>query len=111
MKNAFTDIVKRIIGWCVLVLTAAGGFAVIAYVIALIVGGEIGAAIVAFLYERFYVWLTWAACIVSVIGIIRVYLTGEHGFKLSSRKKKKDGDNKEISDDGKSNDSADGGEA
>lgn len=92
MKNKFTHTVKLVIGWSILVLLAVGGIGVIGYIVALIVGGETGAAIVDVINNQFYVWMTRITCGLVVVGMILVYITGEHDFILASKKKKKQPD-------------------
>lgn len=88
MKNKFTHTVKLVIGWSILVLLAVGGIGVIGYIVALIAGGDVGAAIVNVINNQFYVWITRITCGLVVVGMILVYITGEHDFILASKKKK-----------------------
>ncbi len=88
MKNKFTHTVKLVIGWSILVLLAVGGIGVIGYIVALIAGGDVGAAIVNVINNQFYVWITRITCGLVVVGMILVYITGEHDFILASKKKR-----------------------
>ncbi len=81
MKN-IVEFIKKALGWSVLIMLFIGGIAAVVYVVAIIIGGEIGAGIVSFMYNVFFVWLTYIVCASTLIGLIRVYIAKEHDFVL-----------------------------
>lgn len=81
------EIVKKALGWSIMVLLFLGGVSVVVYILAIIIGGEVGAGIVSFMFNMFFVWITYIVCAVVIIGLIRVYITNEHDFVLKKKKK------------------------
>ena len=107
----FTDSAKIVTGWTIMALLAAGGATAVAYAVAVIIGGDVGAAIVEFLYNNFFVWMTVVACVTVVFGMAIVYLTGEHDFVMERRKRGPRGGASSAKDEPSAdNDGSDGGQ-
>ena len=65
----------------------AGGLSFLAYVAALIVGGEVAEQICHFVYKIFYPYVVYATSVLVLIGIIKMYLCGETALKASGKNK------------------------
>ncbi len=78
-------VMKKIFGWGMLISLAIGAIMFFGYVVALIIGGDIAAAICYFLYEQLAPVLIYATSILILLGLVAMYLGGEAA--LSGKKK------------------------
>ncbi len=77
----------------------AGGLPIIGFIVALIVGGNVGANISTFLYKQYYPWVIVFGSVAIVIGLIAMYIGKLEGLsvkKVSAESNKKAED---VSDD------------
>ncbi len=89
MKNIIVKIsegLKIVFGYGILISLFLGGLTFFGYVAALIIGGETAVAICAFIYKGIYPYLVKFASVIVIIGLIKMYLSGESA--LSAKKSK-----------------------
>lgn len=82
--DKISNILKYIFGCGVFVSLFGGGLSFFAYLIALIVGGDIAQNICYFVYKMFYPVLVYISSVSVVIGLLKMYLCGETA--LSTKK-------------------------
>ncbi len=81
------DVIGSIFGYGLLLSLLIGALSFFAYVVAIIIGGEVAVAICTFVYKEIYPHLITGTSIIVLLGLLRMYLVGETA--LSSDKKKK----------------------
>lgn len=97
MKNKILKILTK--SWAIasFILLFTGGLTAIGYVAAVIIGGETGAAIIDFLYNKVFSVLIYTNSVFIIIGLIKMELAGEKSLTVtSSNKKKKAAETKET---------------
>lgn len=72
-----SSVMKTIFGWGMLISLAVGTLMFFGYVAALIIGGDIAAAICYFLYKQLAPVLIYATSILMLFGLVAMYLGGE----------------------------------
>ncbi|MBE7032650.1 MAG: hypothetical protein E7406_00295 [Ruminococcaceae bacterium] len=90
MKKALkkiSDILKMVFGYGIMLSLFLGGATFFGYVVALIIGGNTGAAICDFIYKEFVPELVYYTSILVLLGLVAMYLGGE--FALTTEKKQK----------------------
>ena len=85
MRKKLYDVLNKIYGAILMVSFFAGLLPLIAFVVAIIIGGEIGEAVSVFLYEKYYPWVIVCAAFSVVIGWIASYVNPDN--KKSHEKK------------------------
>ncbi len=79
-----SGIMKKIFGWGILLSLAVGCLMFLGYVAALIIGGEVAAAICHFLYKQLTPVLIYITSALVLFGLVAMYLGGE--VALSNKK-------------------------
>lgn len=79
---------KKIFGYSVMATLFVGGLTVLAYVVALIVGGETAAEICEVTYKKVWPVIIKTANITILVGLLGMYLSGEKALSPSEKKKK-----------------------
>ena len=82
-----SSVMKKIFGWGMLISLSLGAIMFFGYIVALIIGGDIAAAICYFLYKQLAPVLIYATSILVLFGLVAMYLGGEAA--LSGKKKDK----------------------
>lgn len=102
MREKIYNILNKIYGVTILIALFAGFLPVFPFIVAIIIGGEIGANISVFLYNEYYVWVVVLASFSVVTGIIAMYIGKRITFSFPKKKEKHVKDNncktKEIND-------------
>ena len=80
------SICKVIFGYGIMVTLFTGGLTLFGYIAALIIGGDVAAAICAFIYEKIFSVIIYVSSILVLLGLLTMYLSGETA--LTSGKKK-----------------------
>lgn len=80
------DFLKIIFGYGIMITLFAGGLTLFGYVAALIIGGDIAAAMCAFIYEKIFSVIIYVSSVLVLLGLLSMYLSGETA--LTSGKKK-----------------------
>jgi len=65
----------------------AGFLPVIPFIIALIIGGETGSAIYAFLFSEYYPWVIAVGSLSIIVGLVAMYVGKIEDLSLKSMKK------------------------
>lgn len=81
-----SDIFKLIFGYSIMINLFIGGLTVLGYVAALIIGGDVAAAICTIIYKKIFTVLIYATSVTVLFGLLAMYLGGE--YALTSGKKK-----------------------
>ena len=77
----------------------AGILPLIPFIIAIIIGGEMGANISNFLYKEFYPWIIVMGCVAILIGLIAMYVGKIEGLSVkNAAPKEKNEDSKTINE-------------
>ena len=79
-----SNISQFIFGWGIFLALFVGGLTFVAYLVALIVGGNVAQNICHFIYKILYPILIYISSVSVVIGLIKMYLCGE--IALSTKK-------------------------
>ena len=79
-----SNILQFIFGWGIFLALFVGGLTFVAYLVALIVGGNVAHNICHFIYKILYPILIYISSVSVVIGLIKMYLCGE--IALSTKK-------------------------
>ena len=81
-----SEVMKMIFGYGIMIVLFAGGMTFFGYVAALCIGGDIAAAICAFISKTFMTYVIYASTGLVLFGLLAMYLGGEQA--LTSNKKK-----------------------
>ena len=83
------QVLKKIFGYGILICLFAGGMTFFGYLAALIIGGETATRICEFIYKTIYPKLVFYTSIVVILGLVKMYLTGEVALSAGKNKKNK----------------------
>lgn len=89
MKNAIlkiSEILKIIFGYGIMISLFVGGITFFGYVTALIIGGKLATAICEFIYKGIYPYLVKFTSVIVLIGLLKMYLSGESALKAEKKK-------------------------
>ncbi len=99
MKEKIIKILNKAYAVLMSVSFFAGILPIIPFIIAIIIGGDTGAAISNFLYNHYYVWVIAAGSVAIVVGCIAMYVGKIETLSLKNISAKNDedenGENKE----------------
>lgn len=84
-----SDVLKLIFGYGIMITLFAGGLTFFGYVAALIIGGDIAAAICAFMYNHIIPVIIYTSVIMVLLGLVAMYLAGETALTPQKKKAKK----------------------
>ncbi len=84
-----SKILKTIFGYGVMIALFAGGLTFFGYVAALIIGGDVAAAICTFLYKQVVPVIIYLAVIMVLLGLLAMYLNGEKALTPSKKERHK----------------------
>lgn len=84
-----SKILKTIFGYGVMIALFAGGLTFFGYVAALIIGGDVAAAICTFLYKQIIPAIIYLAVIMVLLGLLAMYLNGEKALTPEKKEAKK----------------------
>lgn len=62
----------------------AGLLPVLPFIVAVILGGEIGEAIALFLYQQYYVWVIAGASAAVLVGLVAMYVGKKQGMSVKT---------------------------
>ena len=85
MMKKVSDILKIIFGYGIMICLFSGGMTFFAYLAALIIGGDIAAAICEFVYKGIVPVIVYASTSLVLLGLVAMYLAGE--MALTNKKK------------------------
>lgn len=72
-----SDVLKTVFGWGIMICLFAGGLTFFGYLAALIIGGDIAAAICTVLYKNVFPVIIYLSVIMVLLGLVAMYLAGE----------------------------------
>ena len=81
------NVLGVIYGYGILITLFAGGLTFFGYVVALCVGGDVAAKICEILYKHVFKYIIIASSCVVILGIIKMYLSGEVALSIEKKKK------------------------
>lgn len=81
-----SNLLKTVFGYGIMICLFAGGLTFFGYLAAIIIGGEVAAAICACIYETIIPIIIYAATSLVLLGLVAMYLGGE--MALTANKKK-----------------------
>ena len=91
MKEFFkkvSSVLRSVFGYGIMICLFAGGLTFFAYLVALIIGGDVAAKICEFTYKTFFPIIIKTSNILVILGLFVMYLNGE--MALTIKKKKRD---------------------
>lgn len=92
MREKIFNILNKVYGILMTISFFGGFLPLIPFVLAIIIGGEVGEAIAVFLYQEYYPWVILIGSAAVIIGLIAMYVGKLEGLSVKSvGKKKKDG--------------------
>ena len=95
MSKKIYKILNKIYAVMMFVSFFAGALPIIPFIVALIVGGDTGAAIYKFLFSGYYPWVIALGSVSIIVGLVAMYIGKIEDLSLKSMEKKKNiGDNK-----------------
>ncbi len=95
MRDKIYKILNKVYGGILMASFFMGFLPLIPFVVAIIIGGEVGESISIFLYKQYYPWVIALASIAVLVGLIAMYV-GKKIESTSKKKKAKEKDSKET---------------
>lgn len=102
-----SSVMKKIFGWGILASLAVGCLMFLGYVVALIIGGEVAAAICHFIYKQLAPVLIYATSALVLLGLVAMYFGGEVALSNKKAPKAKPEEKPEQAADKAASDSSD----
>lgn len=93
MRKKIYNVLNKIYGIMMTISFFAGILPLIPFVVAIIIGGDTGAAISNFLYKDFYPWVIVLGSVAIIVGLVAMYVGKLEG--LSVKKVSADKNNQE----------------
>ena len=84
MKEKISNVLQFIFGWGIFISLFVGGLTFIAYLVALIIGGDLAQNICYIVYKKIIPILIYISTVSVIIGLIKMYINGE--VALSTKK-------------------------
>lgn len=91
MKETFkriSDKLKIIFGYGIMITLFVGGLTFFGYLAAIIIGGNTGAVLCAFIYEKIVPIMIYVTTCLVLFGLLTMYLAGELALTPSKKKTK-----------------------
>ena len=85
MKKAI-EIINKIFGITVLLEFFAGGLSLVGYIVAICIGGEIGAEMSLFIFNNCLRWVIVATSVTIGLGLISMYLSRQKALFFEKNK-------------------------
>ena len=82
MREKIVKVLNRIYGVMMTISFFAGILPLVPFIIAIIIGGDIGANISIFLYKQFYPWVIATGSVAIIIGLIAMYVGKMEGLSV-----------------------------
>lgn len=92
MRNKIYSVLNKIYGILMTVSFFGGVLPLIPFIVAIIIGGDIGEKISVFLYKEYYPWIIAGASIAVVIGLIAMYVGKQKSLSIKDVNDNSDGD-------------------
>lgn len=88
IMKKIADKLKLIFGYSIMITLFVGGLTFFGYLAALIIGGDIAAAICVFIYKKIIPVMIYVSTVTVLFGLLAMYLAGEKSLTPSKRNKK-----------------------
>ena len=88
-------VMKKIFGYGIMISLFVGGATLLGYLVAFFAGGEVAAAICAFIKKHIIPAITYTSTIMVIFGIVIMYLSGEVALAASKKNDKNKPEKKE----------------
>lgn len=88
IKEKIEKVLSYIYGVGIAVALLIGTLSVIGYVIAIIAGGTVAENICNFIYKGVYPKLIYASSVIVLIGLVKMYISGQHSLTAAKGKRK-----------------------
>ena len=85
----FSEVLKLIFGYGIMITLFAGGLTFFGYVAALCIGGETATAICIFLYKTVIPVIVYITTIMILLGLVAMYFAGEMALTTTGKSKYK----------------------
>ena len=72
-----SNVLKTIFGYGIMICLFAGGLTFFGYLLALIIGGDMAAAICTVIYKQIIPVIIYVSVIMVLLGLVAMYLSGE----------------------------------
>lgn len=95
MKQKIIKVLNKIYAVLMTFSFFAGVLPIIPFIVAIIIGGDTGAAISNFLYKQYYVWVIACGSVAIIVGCISMYIGKVESLSLKSINTKKEEDSSE----------------
>lgn len=82
MRQKIYSVLNRIYGIMMTISFFAGILPLIPFVVAIIIGGDVGANISIFLYKQFYPWVIVVGCMAVLVGLVAMYVGKKEGLSV-----------------------------
>lgn len=82
-------VLKTVFGYGIMICLFAGGLTFFGYVAALIVGGDVAAAICQVISDHIIPWIIRCSTSLVLLGLLSMYLAGEQALTAGKKKEKK----------------------
>ena len=82
------SVLKTVFGCGIAIGLFAGGLTVLGYIAALIIGGDVAAAICQFISKGFMPWIIRGTTALVLLGLLAMYLSGEQALTIGKKEKK-----------------------
>ena len=90
MKEKIVKILSTIFGYGIMITLFAGGLSFFGYMAALCIGGETATKICTFIYKQYFPIVFIVTALLILLGLIRIYISGEHTFTANMKKRTTD---------------------
>jgi len=90
MREKIYKILNKLYGILMTVSFFGGAIPLVAYIVAIIIGGAVGESIAVFFSDVFYLYVFALASIAVVVGLIAMYVGKEEGLSVKSFGTKKE---------------------
>lgn len=84
-----SKVLKTIFGYGIMISLFAGGLTFFGYLAAIIIGGDVAAAICAFIYNNIIPGIIYLSVVMVLLGILAMYLNGEVALTPEKKESKK----------------------
>lgn len=81
-------VLQAVYGYGILICLFGGGLTFLGYLAALIVGGSTATNICVFIYEEIYPKLVYLSTSMVLLGLLKMYLSGETALTAQNKKKR-----------------------
>ena len=87
IKAKICEILSLIYGYGIMISLFAGGLTFLGYLFALIIGGDTATQICTVIYKQIFPIIIIVASCIVVLGVIKMYLSGEVALCIEKQKK------------------------